>query len=121
MLGYKVFGSGMPGLTVQAMCQDSADALTATGTNQATAYEVTTAKALFSTVTSGTGCRLSPQATAGDSQVLFNAGANPLLVYPPVGAKVNSLPTNGGVILARNTGCEFHCMSTTQWFGVLSA
>jgi hypothetical protein len=121
VLSYKAFGAGIPDLIVQSMCKDVADTLTATGTDQATAYEVTTAKALFSTVASATGCRLSPQASAGDSQVIFNAGGNPLMVYPPVGAKVNSLPTNGGVILARNTGCEFHCMSTTQWFGVLSA
>jgi hypothetical protein len=121
VLGWKVFGAGLPGLAVQALCQDVMTSLTATGTNQATAYPITTAKALFSTVTSGTGAVLSLAATAGDSQVVFNAGANPLKVYPPTGAKINSLPTNTGVLLATNTGCEFHCMSATQWFGVLSA
>lgn len=121
MLAYKVFTSGLSGLAVEAICRDVATALTATGTTRSDAYAVTTGKALFTTVTSGTGAVLSNMASAGDSQVLFNAGANPLKVYPPSGAKINSLPADQGVYLAVNTGCEFHCMSATQWFGVLSA
>lgn len=121
MLSYKLFGSGLNDMAVTAIGKDIASGLTATGTTQTDAYEVTTAKALFSTVASGTGAKLSSAASAGDSQAIYNGGANPLKVYPPTGGKINNLSTNAGVILTVNTGAEFHCMSTTQWFGVLSA
>ncbi len=121
MLGHKVFGSGIAGLSVQAICQDIAAGLTATGTTQGDAYPVTTGKAAFSTVASGAGAVLTASASGGDSQVLYNGGANPLKVYPPSGARINNAPVNGAVTLATHTGCEFHCMTTSQWFGVLSA
>ena len=84
-------------------------------------YEVTTAKAAFSTVAASSGAVLDNQATAGDTQMIYNGGANALTVYPPSGAKINGLATNAGMLLATNTACEFYCLSTTQWTGVLSA
>ena len=120
MLAYKLFGSGLNTLTVASMT-DVATSLTATGTNQATAYEVTTAKAAFSTVAASTGAVLDNQAIGGDTQMIYNGGANALTVYPPSGAKINGLATNAGMLLATNTACEFYCLSTTQWTGVLSA
>ena len=119
MLSYKLFGSGLNTLTIAAMT-DVATGLTATGTNQATAYEVTTAKAAFSTVAASTGAVLDDQAAPGDTQMIYNGGANALTVYPPSGAKINGLATNAGMLLATNTACEFYCLSTTQWTGILS-
>lgn len=121
MLGYKVFGSGLPNLAMQAMCKDVATGVSAAGSSQVTATELTSASNTVSTVADGSGVILASQGSAGDSQVVFNGGANPLRIYPPSSAKINSLPTNGAMILATNTGCVFHCMSTTQWVGVLSA
>ena len=119
MLAYKLFGSGLNTLSVAAMT-DVATGLTATGTNQATAYEVTTAKAAFSTVSAGTGAVLDDQAVGGDTQMIYNGGANALTVYPPSGAKINGLSTNAGMLLATNTACEFYCLSSTLWTGILS-
>ena len=119
MLSYKLFGSGLNTLTIAAMT-DVATGLTATGTSQATAYEVTTAKAAFSTVAASTGAILDDQAAPGDTQMIYNGGANALTVYPPSGAKINGLATNSGMLLATNTACEFYCLSTTQWTGILS-
>ena len=119
MLAYKLFGSGLNTLSVAAMT-DVATGLTATGTTQATAYEVTTAKAAFTTVAAGTGAVLDDQATAGDSQLIYNGGANPLTVYPPSGASFNGLAANGGILIAPSTACEFHCLTATLWTGVLS-
>ena len=119
MLAYKLFGSGLNTLSVAAMT-DVATGLTATGTNQATAYEVTTAKAAFSTVSASTGAVLDNQAVGGDEQMIYNGGANALTVYPPSGAKINGLATNAGMLLATNTACEFFCLSSTQWTGILS-
>ena len=119
MLAYKLFGSGLNTLNVAAMT-DVATGLTATGTTQVTAYEVTTAKAAFSTVASGAGAVLDDQAAAGDSQLIYNGGANALSIYPPSGAQINALGANNAMLLATKTACEFHCLTTTLWTGVLS-
>ena len=119
MLSYKLFGAGMSTLMVEAM-KDSAAGLTATGTTQGTAYEVTTAKAGFTTVASGAGAILDSDAAAGDSQMIYNGGANALLVYPPSGSAINNLAANSAALIPPATSCEFFCLSTTLWTGILS-
>lgn len=121
MLGWKVFGAGIPGLAVQAICQDAATSLVAAGTTQATALELTSADSEVTTVASGAGVVLASAGTAGDTQTVFNAGANPLKIYPPSGKSINSLAVNIPMLLATNTGCLFKFVSTTRVFGVLSA
>jgi hypothetical protein len=120
MLAYKLFPSGLNTLTVAAMT-DVVTGLTAAGTTQGTAYEVTFAKNAFSTVASGSGAVLDSQAAAGDTQMIYNGGANALSVYPPSGAQINALGSNQPMLLATNTACEFYCLSSTLWTGVLSA
>lgn len=118
-LGWKLFGSGLPSMAVAAIGNDVASALTATGTNQATAYSMTAADNEFTTVASGTGAILYA-GTPGDTQFVYNGGANALLVYPPSGSKLNGLATNAGALVPTATGCIFKCMSTTRWIGILS-
>jgi len=120
MLAYKLFGSGLNTLTVAAMT-DVATGLTATGSDQSGALKVTSAKNAFSTVSSGTGAVLDSNAAAGDTQMIYNGGANALKVYPPSGAQINALGTNAPMTLAIRTACEFYCLSATLWTGVLSA
>ena len=120
MLAYKLFGSGLNTLTVASMT-DVATGLTATGSDQSGAFEVTTAKAAFSTVAAGTGAVLDDQAAPGDTQMIYNGGANALTVYPPSGAQINALATNAGVLIGTNTACEFFCLTTTSWTAILSA
>ena len=120
MLSYKLFGSGLNTTTVEAM-KDVADDLTATGSDQSGAYECTYSKNFFSTVAANTGAVLDSDAVGGDSQLVYNGGANALSVYPPSGASINGLATNAAMLLATNTACDFHCISTTQWVGILSA
>ena len=121
MLGHKVFGAGIPGLAVQAICQDAATSISAAGTTQATATELTSADNEVTTVASGAGVVLFSTATAGDTQTVFNAGANALRVYPQSSQRINALPLNQHITLATNTGCLFKMVSSTRWFGVLSA
>ena len=121
MLGWKVFGAGIQGLAVQAICQDAQSALVAAGTTQATALELTSADSEVATVASGAGVVLSSAATAGDTQTVYNAGLNPLKVYPPVGKQINGLTANAPMLLGTNTGCLYKFVSTTRVFGVLSA
>jgi hypothetical protein len=121
MLGHKVFGSGVPGLTVQALCQDVEASVSAAGTTQGTATELTFADSEVTTVSAGSGVVLSSDATAGDTQSVFNAGANPLKIYPSAGTSINALPTNTPMTLAINTACIFKKISSTRWAGFLSA
>ena len=121
MLRYKAFQAGASTQLAAAMSGDCATGLTATGTTQADAYAMNFGKCAFSTVAAGTGAILSSNAGDGDSQLVFNGGANPLKVYPPSGAQINQLGTNAPALLPVQTPCEFHRLSTTLWTGVLSA
>ena len=119
MLSYKLFGSGLNTLTIASMT-DVATGLTATETTQGTAYETTSAKNAFSTVAAGTGAILDSDAAPGDSQMIYNGGSNALSVYPPSGAQINALGSNAAMLLPVRTACEFHCLTTTLWTGILS-
>lgn len=121
MLAYKVMGTGVNGFTVEAICLDVASSLTATGTTQADAYALTAATNAFATVAAGTGAVLSSEAVPGDSQLVFNGGANALKVYPPSGEKLNALATDAAMTLAANTACQFTKLTSTVWTGILSA
>lgn len=121
MLAYKFFGAGMQGLAVDALLRDVSDTLTATGTGQSTAYACTFAVNAFSTVAAGTGAILDPNASKGDTQLIYNGGANALKVYPVSGASINGLAANVAVTLPVRTACQFHCISATLWTGILSA
>lgn len=121
MLGWKVNGSGVAGLTVQALCQDTGTSLSAAGTTQGTATELVNADNEVTTVASGAGVVLASLGSAGDTQTVFNAGANPLNVYPPSGKSINSLTANLPMILPIRTGCLFKFVSSSRIFGVLSA
>lgn len=120
-LSYKAFQTGMNTQHLAALSQDVITGRTATGTDQAGAYHADFGVVAFSTVAANSGARLSINAVGGDSQLIYNGGANALKVYPPSGAQINALGTNNPVSLAIRTPCEFWCLSATQWTGNLSA
>ena len=119
MLAYKLFGAGLNTLAVEAM-KDVATGLTATGSSRTDAYEVTFAKNAFSSVASGTGAILDSDAAPGDSQLIYNGGANSLRVYPTSGGSINNLSANTAMLLPAASACEFFMLTTTLWTGVLS-
>jgi hypothetical protein len=121
MLGYKVMQAGVQGLAVQAICMDAATAISAAGSTQGTATSLTNAVNFIGTAASGSGVVLSSSATAGDSQFVYNGGANPVKVYPPSGASINGLTANAPHVLVMRTACQYFCGSATQWAAVLSA
>ena len=121
MLGWKVIGSGLSSLAVTAITQDVAASVSAAGTTQGTATELTAADNELTTVAAGAGVVLCSSLAAGDSQTVFNAGANAVKLYPPSGMKINNLATDAPMSLGTNTGCLFQCVSTTRVFAVLSA
>lgn len=119
MLSAKVMGSGISGLSVQAICLDVASGLTATGTTQNDAYALTAAANEFTTVGSGSGAIL-PSASPGDSVLVYNGGANPLKIYPQSGEQLNGQPTNAPHVLSVNTAVMFCKLTSTRWTGILS-
>ena len=121
MLGWKAFGAGLSLPLAAAICKDTATSVSAAGTTQGTATELTSADSEVTTVAAGAGVILASQSSAGDTQTVFNAGANALRVYPTTGASINSLPANQHMTLSTNTGVLFKKVSSSRWFGVLSA
>ena len=121
MLGYKVFAAGLPDPLAACICKDVGTAVSAAGTTQGTATELVNADNEITTAAAGSGVVLSASLASGDSQTVFNAGANAVKVYPPSGMKINALAANAAMTLAVNTGCIYKCVSTTRVFGVLSA
>jgi len=121
MLGFKAFGAGLSGPLAAALCKDTATSISAAGTTQGTATELTAADSELTTVAAGAGVVLSSGIASGDTQSVFNAGANAVKVYPPLGMQINALPTNAPMLLAVNTGCFYKCVSRTRVFGILSA
>lgn len=94
--------------------------LSAAGTTQATATAINTSQVYISTAAASSGVIL-PAVQQGDWIVIYNGGANAVMIYPPLGAKINQLATNTGVTLATNTACIYFCFSATQWIVDLSA
>ena len=121
MLGFKAFAAGLPIPLAECICKDVGTSISAAGTTQGTATELTAADSEITTVAAGAGVVLSASLAAGDQQSVFNAGANAVKIYPPTGFKINALATNAAMTLATNTGCIFKCVSSTRVFGVLSA
>ena len=121
MLGYKAFNAGLSLPLAAAVCKDTQASVSAAGTTQGTATELTAADSEVATVASGAGVVLASGGASGDTQFVFNSGANPLKIYPPSGMKINALAANAAMLLGVNTGCIFKFISTTRVFGVLSA
>jgi hypothetical protein len=98
-----------------------ATGLVATGASQGTALALTADINMFGTVAAGTGAIL-PTLNPSNNATVFNGGANPLLLYPPLGAKINNLAANAGYSIATATPLvEITCVSPTQYLARQSA
>jgi len=116
-----VMGAGTSAVQAAAIVGGVNATISAAGTTQGTATVLyPLGLHTVTTVTAATGVILAIGAL-GDETVIFNGGANTLLVYPPVGAKINNLTTNTGINLAVNTAILLKCAYATQWIGILSA
>lgn len=119
-LAQEIMGGGFSSGAADAIQGGVNLTISAAGTTQGTATALKTSNNYISTAAASSGVIL-PAAMQGDWIVIYNGGANPVNVYPPTGAKINSLSTNGAAILAQNTACIYFCFSSTQWVCDLSA
>jgi len=74
-----------------------------------------------SSATASTGVRLPAGVYAGDSVIVYNAGANSTAVYPATGGVINALSANAA--LTRTTGqrAMFVATSPSNWVALVSA
>ena len=108
----RVLGSGINSLSTVSICGDGNASVTAAGTSAGNATQLTFVYNNVTTVGSGAGVKL-PQTEMGETIIVRNGGANPLLVYPyDANSSINSV--GSGLI---NTGCSalFFAVSNTVW------
>lgn len=109
----KIVGAGTPPLAASMISGDVQNTVSAAGTTQGTATSVYGDNVIVTTVAAGTGIVLGgPGFGPGDDVVVSNKGANPLLVYPPVGAQFNGLGANNPVTVQRGQLMSFFCIGT---------
>lgn len=119
-----VMGAGISALAALAENGFLTDNLTATGSTQVTAFQMSADTSVFTTVAAGTGALLTPAAivTPGDEMQVANLGANALLVYPPLGGNINGGATNVGFsIPVGKTAALTARVGGLNWIAVLSA
>jgi len=92
-------------------------AITAAGTTQATATEITTASNNVTVVAAGAnGVRL-PTAQPGVQVLVRNSdAADSLNIFPATGAQINALGANAAFSLAAGSTIQLFSTTTTQWF-----
>ena len=106
-----------------AILGDLTTGATAAGTGQSTAYAITTANTVFTTVGAGTGAKLpvTPTVSAKDRLHVANHGANTLAVYPPTGGKLSNRTANVPALVAPNKSADFLCLDGTNYSALLGA
>lgn len=113
--------AGIAAIQAQAQCGTVQNGLTAAGTVQGNAFPVPADLNRFTTVAAGAGGIL-PAMNPGDELQIINAGANALLVYPPVGGAINALGTNVGYSVATATpSCFVQCITPLLYAAQQSA
>lgn len=98
-----------------------ATGLTAAGTVITDALDLVADVNAIGTCASGAGVQLA-FGEVGDSQIVYNGGANPCKVYPDAStSQINQIAAGGAHLLAQYSTCVYFRISTTRWLAILSA
>lgn len=89
-------------------------ALTATGTTQGTALALESEWSEITTTAANSGVRLFSFGI-GLTGTVFNAGANALKVYPPIGGSIDALGVNAPYVLAAGKSQVFYQLTDTAF------
>lgn len=120
-LAQRIVSAGLSAINAQAIQGTVANSLTATGSSQATALLLPADINKFTTVAASTGAILQAS-NPGDSGTVFNGGVSALLLYPPVGGKINALGTNAGYSIAAATPyVDWYCIDALTYIASQSA
>lgn len=95
----KMVGAALAPMTAAQVAGDVQNTVTAAGVSQLTAQVVYGDNVIVTTCALGAGVLAfsGPGYGPGDTQDVFNQGANPLTVYPPINAAFNGLPAGTGL------------------------
>lgn len=116
----QAIGAGVAPLAANNLVGSHESGKTATGTNLATAYPISTAFIEFTTVAASTAAALPPATVCspGDSIVVCNnGGANSLTVYTQSGETVDAAATSFAV--AANKVAIFFKTSASHWAAIV--
>ena len=117
MFPSRVLASGVTSLTSLNICGDSSAALTATGTNLATAYKIAAVYTQFTTVAASTGAVL-PTTEVGELLIVANDGANSLTIYAQTGSTIEGASSYS---LAAGKRVIIYAITLTKWLAILGA
>jgi hypothetical protein len=101
-----------------------ASGLTAAGTNNTNALVLSPDVDIhvIGTAAASTGVRLSAPGGVGDTVVVYNRGANAVLVYPQADGQINALTvTTAGLSVAAGSKAVLVCWDGTNWLSIVSA
>lgn len=76
---------------------------------------------VIGTAAASTGVLLPSAGGRGDEIVVFNQGANAVLVYPNGGGAINALSASAGYSLGAAARAVFVCYDGLNWMTLLSA
>lgn len=119
-----MMGLGLTGPQATAINGDAQVSQTATGSTQATAFQIVASSTEFTTVAASTGAVLPPvvsRITSGDIAAIYNQGASTLTVYPPVGGRIGLAAVNAGVSVASGKSALFGARGDGNYFAFISA
>jgi hypothetical protein len=103
--------AGLSATAVAAIQGTTANSLTATGSTQGTALALPADICRVTSTPAGTGVIIAPSNSGDSGQVINADGTQALLLYPPVGGKINALSTNAGYSIAAATPmCDWTCI-----------
>ena len=120
-LAQNIMAGGFSSGQAKAINGRIASTVSAAGTVITDATDLLADISKVSTVASGAGVQLA-NGEIGDSQIVYNAGANTLKVYPDTSTNaINQIAAGGAHSLATNTACVYYKLSTTQWVAMVSA
>lgn len=122
-------GAGTPAGQANTLIGGVALTFTATGSTQAGASLLGLgSNTIVTTGGSGTGVILPPGNGAGDSlfagdwvRVANFVSGNAILVYPPLGGKINNGTTNAALSVGALKAASFVCVDGLNFFAILSA
>ena len=94
---------------------------TATGSSsQTNSFAITNDITSFSTAASNSGARL-PAGSPGDNFIISNGDVNTMLIYPPVGGKLNYGTLNASVNLTTLKSAECVCLDGLNYIVMVGA
>ena len=116
-----LMGSGIAAGAAQSIGGNIANGLTSTGTTQGGALLLCANYNVVSTAPLNGGVILPATAQPSDEFEVFNIGANPVAVYPPVGAAINNGAANASIAVAVGKSARLVCITPTLFGAIVSA